>query len=118
MSGGYLTYLLPRFLLLGAGLSIASVAATVAGTAQLSADEQGLASGLLNTSAQVGTALGLAALVALSATRTDTLLTTGMPPDAALVGGLRLAFLCAAALAVLGAVAVLLIVQKRATGDS
>lgn len=82
----------------------------------LVADEQGLASGLLNTLAQVGTALGLAALVALSAVRTDALQADGAQPDVALVGGLQLAFLCVPGLAVLGAVAVLLIVEKWASG--
>lgn len=61
VGGSYLTDLLPGLVLLGVGLNVASVAATVAGTARTSASQQGLASGLLNTSAQVGTALGLAA---------------------------------------------------------
>ncbi len=115
VGGSYLTDLLPGLLLLGVGLSVASVAATIARTARLGATEQGLASGLLNTSAQVGTALGLAALVALSAGRTDALLAAATPPGGALVGGLRLAFLCAAGLAVLGAVAVLFIIEKQAS---
>lgn len=113
VGGSYLTDLLPGLLLLGVGLNVGSVAATVAGTARLSSSEQGLASGLLNTSAQVGTALGLAALVALSASRTTSLQVAGTSPEEALVGGLQLAFLTAAALAVLGAVAVLLIVNVR-----
>ena len=115
VGGSYLTDLLPGLLLLGVGLSVASVAATVAGTSRLSVGEQGLASGLLNTSAQVGTALGLAVLVALSAARTDALLAAGTLPDGALIGGLRLAFFCAAFLAVLGTVGVLWIVDKRAS---
>lgn len=113
VGGSYVTDLLPGLVLLGVGLNVASVAATVAGTSRLSSGEQGLASGLLNTSAQVGTALGLAVLVALSATRTTTLQGVGASPEEALVGGLQLAFLTAATLAVLGAVAVLLIVDSR-----
>jgi|SRR5215210_2562378 len=60
--------LLAAFALMGAGLGVASVASTAAGTgAAGAADRAGLASGLLNTAAQLGTALGLALLVAPAA---------------------------------------------------
>jgi MFS family permease len=57
--------LLPAFLLMGGGLGVAAVASTASGTAALDADEQGIASGVLNAAAQVGTALGLAIAVPL-----------------------------------------------------
>jgi MFS family permease len=53
----------PAFLLMGGGLGVAAVASTASGTAAL--DEQGIASGVLNAAAQVGTALGLAVAVPL-----------------------------------------------------
>jgi MFS family permease len=53
------------FVLMGAGLGCASVAATASGTAALPDDDQGVASGVLNAAAQVGTALGLSAFVPL-----------------------------------------------------
>jgi hypothetical protein len=53
------------FVLMGAGLGCASVAATGSGTAALPDDDQGVASGVLNAAAQVGTALGLSAFVPL-----------------------------------------------------
>jgi len=53
------------FVLMGAGLGCASVASTATGTAALDDDDQGLASGVLNASAQVGSAVGLAALAGL-----------------------------------------------------
>lgn len=105
-NGSYATDLLPGLLLLGVGLNVASVAASVAGTSGLDAGEQGLASGLLNTSAQIGTALGLAAFVMLSAGRMNTLGLSGASPDEALVGGLRLALLAAATLAFVAAIVV------------
>jgi hypothetical protein len=55
------------------------VASTAAGTAAVAAAEQGLASGLLNTAAQLGTALGIAALVTVAAARTTTLAGPGNP---------------------------------------
>jgi MFS family permease len=59
--------LIAGFVALGAGLGVASVASTARGTAALASSHQGLASGLLNTSAQLGTAVGLALIVPLAA---------------------------------------------------
>jgi MFS family permease len=57
--------LLPAFVLMGAGLGAAAMASTASGTAALEEDAQGIASGVLNAAAQVGTALGLAVSVPL-----------------------------------------------------
>jgi hypothetical protein len=87
--------LLGGFVLMGAGLGVASVASTARGTAALDAADQGLASGLLATAAQLGTALGLAVLVPVAAGHTRAL---GGGP-AAQVAGFELGFTLAAALA-------------------
>ena len=63
--------LLPAFVVLGAGLGCAAVASTMAGTDAAGPARAGVASGVLNTAAQVGTALGLAALVALAGAAGD-----------------------------------------------
>jgi MFS family permease len=89
-AGGHYGHLLPSFVLMGAGLGCASVASTASGTSAAEDEKQGLASGLLNAAAQVGTALGLAVLIPLSATRTDAL--AGTQWGAALVEGFRLGF--------------------------
>ncbi len=61
-------------------------------------EDAGLASGLVNTTAQVGAALGLAVLATLSATRTENLIADGASEPAALVSGYHLAFWIGAAL--------------------
>jgi MFS family permease len=96
----YLWDLLPTMVLfgLGAGLSFPSLATLALSGA--TARDSGLASGLINTSLQVGGALGLAVLTTLSTTRTDTLLADGEPAAAALTDGYQLAFVIGAGLVI------------------
>lgn len=82
---------------------------TLRGTAALDHADQGLASGLLATSAQVGTALGLAAVVPLAAARTDAL---GGGPGAQ-VAGFELGFALSAAVAGAMAAALGLTARRR-----
>jgi MFS family permease len=94
--------LLGGFVLLGGGLGVASVASTARGTAALGAADQGFASGLLATSAQLGTALGLAILVPLAEAATRAL----GGGAGARVAGFELGFALAAALAAAAAAAI------------
>jgi MFS family permease len=100
------------FLLLGGGLGVASVASTARGTAAVVAAHQGLASGLLATSAQLGTAISLAIVVPIAAAHTRRL---GSGP-AAQVAGYELGFAVAAALAALtaGVIAVAALRSRQA----
>ena len=99
-----LPWLVTGLVVAGAGLTCASVAATATGTAAVpAAAAQGLASGLLNTAAQVGTAAGIAALVTVAAARTSALAGGATPAAGELVAGLRLAFLAAALFTAAGA---------------
>jgi EmrB/QacA subfamily drug resistance transporter len=102
-SGG-LGYILAGGVFEGFGLGLASVAATASGTATVAEDERGLASGVLTTAAQIGTAVGVSALVWLATARADAL-ARGDPPPEAVVAGYRWAFLAAAGIAALAAVA-------------
>jgi MFS family permease len=103
--------LFPAFVLMGSGLGLASVASTAAGTSA-AGERQGLGSGLLNSAAQIGTALGLAVLVPLAAARADAL-GGGDPSAAVLVEGYRWAFVGAAVIAALGALLVPLLLRGK-----
>jgi MFS family permease len=69
--GGSLARFLPAFVAMGLGLGCASVASTAVGTAAAGQAREGVASGLLTTAAQVGTVVGLAALVGLATAAGD-----------------------------------------------
>jgi EmrB/QacA subfamily drug resistance transporter len=88
----YVIDLLPGMLLLGvgAGLVFPSIASLAMSSATDS--DSGLASGLLNTTAQVGGALGLAVLATVAASQTGQLLANGDSLELALTGGFRLVF--------------------------
>jgi EmrB/QacA subfamily drug resistance transporter len=103
--GHFLTDVLPSALLLGTGVGVAFPAIATLAMSSATQDDAGLASGLVNTTMQVGAALGLAVLATLSATRTAHLTGHGVTEAAALTSGYRLAFLIAAAL-VLAALAI------------
>jgi EmrB/QacA subfamily drug resistance transporter len=113
--GGHLLYLIPGFVLMGSGLGCASVASTASGTSAAEGGLQGLASGLLNSAAQIGTVLGLAILVPLSAARAEALAGT-VPDGVALVEGFRLAFFGAAGIAAVGVVIPVLLIRRKGQG--
>ncbi|MFD4228139.1 MFS transporter [Streptomyces sp. NPDC058545] len=91
----YLTDLLP-VMLLAAGFGLALPALTSLGMSDAKADDAGLASGLFNTTQQIGMAVGIALLSTLAASRTDELLAHGQSRAAALTGGYHLAFMVGA----------------------
>jgi EmrB/QacA subfamily drug resistance transporter len=96
--GSYLAHVLPSMLLLGIGAGVCFPALMNVAMSGASPRDAGLASGLVNTTAQVGGALGLAVLATLSASRSGHLLAQGRSSAAALTGGYHLAFWIAAAL--------------------
>jgi EmrB/QacA subfamily drug resistance transporter len=93
----YLTDLLP-VMLLAAGFGLALPALTTLGMSGAGPHDAGLASGLFNTTQQIGMAMGVALLSTLAASRTDTLLADGQSQAAALTGGYHLAFAVGAGL--------------------
>jgi EmrB/QacA subfamily drug resistance transporter len=77
LHGSYVRDLLPGYLVMSLGAGSVFVSVTAAANAGVPADKAGLAAGLLNSSQQVGSALGLAILSAVAITRTDHLLASG-----------------------------------------
>jgi len=100
VDGDYVTHVLPVTVLLGIGAGLAFPALMTLAMSGVQPSEAGLASGLVNTTAQVGGALGLAVLATLASTRTGDLAATGEPLEAALNGGYHLAFTIGALLVV------------------
>ena len=96
--GGYLVHVMPSMLLLGIGAGVCFPALMNVAMTGASPQDAGLASGLVNTTAQVGGALGLAVLATLSTSHSERLITQGRSTAAALTSGYHLAFWIAAAL--------------------
>ena len=94
----YVTQLLPTMALLGLGAGACFPALIGLGMDGVEPHQAGLASGLVNTTAQIGGALGLAVLATLSSTRTHHLASSGHSQDGALLSGYHLAFWIAAGL--------------------
>ncbi|HLW95604.1 MAG TPA: MFS transporter [Solirubrobacteraceae bacterium] len=109
----YLPDLLPTMLLLGIGAGMCFPALMNIAMSAARPQDAGLASGLLNTTAQVGGALGLAVLATLSSSRTEHLLAGGQRHAAALTGGYQFAFWIAAGLGVASIALVLTLPGKR-----
>ncbi|HKZ13667.1 MAG TPA: MFS transporter [Solirubrobacterales bacterium] len=99
VDGNYLTDLLPPFLLIGVGIGTSFPAIMTLAMSGATPEDAGLASGLANTSMQVGGAVGLAVLATLSTERTEKLEAAGHSAASALTSGYHLAYLVGAGLA-------------------
>ena len=104
-SGSAVVYVMIPGLLVAAGIAMSIVPSTIAATQGAKEGQGGLASGLVNTSRQVGGGLGLAVLITLATQRSSHLIGTGVEVPQALTDGFRLAYLIGAGLA--GAAALL-----------
>jgi EmrB/QacA subfamily drug resistance transporter len=100
VNGSYIRDLLPVMVLLGIGAGLSFPALAMLAMSSVRPSEAGLASGLVNTSLQVGGALGLAVLATLATERAGSLRAGGDSVASALTGGYNLAFLIGAGLAV------------------
>jgi EmrB/QacA subfamily drug resistance transporter len=113
VGGSYLADLLPGFLLIGFGLGFSFVPISIAALAGVQPAEAGLASGLINTSQQIGGALGIAALSTIATSRTDDAVASGSSLPDALVHGFTGAFVAGAAIAAVGIVATVTLIRRE-----
>ena len=112
--GGFVSDILGPSLLAAIGLGFGFVTSTIAAVSGVNEHEQGLASGLINTSQQIGGALGLAVLSTIATSRTNHLLARGTSDlHHALTSGFQHAFLGGAVIAGLGFVATLTLIRTR-----
>ena len=116
VDASYVADVLPTMILFGLGAGLAFPSLAMLAMSGATRDDSGLASGLVNTSLQVGGALGLAVLATLSTTRTANLLASGESTASALTGGYRLAFLIGAGL-VIAAIGVAVAVLRPETAE-
>jgi predicted MFS family arabinose efflux permease len=111
--GSYVSDLLVGLFPMSIGMGLTFVPVTLMATAGVAAEDAGLASGLLNTSQQVGGALGLAILSTLSANHTTSLLADGASRPAALVGGWQVGFTGGAIVLALAALTLVVALRRR-----
>ena len=116
-NGSYVSDILFPSLLAAVGLGLAFVSMTVAAVSGVEAHEAGLASGLINTSQQIGGALGLAVLATVANTTTTDAVTEGQQMATALTEGFQAAFAVGAGLAIAGAILAMLLVSSRASRE-
>ena len=111
VGGSYVTDLLPGFLLIAVGLGFSFVPISIAALAGVKPSEAGLASGLINTTQQIGGALGVAVLSTIATSTTSDGVTSGTSLPFALTDGFQAAFIAATAIAVVGIVAALVLIR-------
>jgi EmrB/QacA subfamily drug resistance transporter len=113
LAADYWTQVLPGMIVLGLGAGLSFVSITTAALESVEDSASGVASGLLSTTVQIGGALGVAVLVGVVVTqRANDLVASGSTPLAAQVGGLQLAFLIAAAVALVASLVALVALRS------
>ena len=114
VDGSYLRDLFPIMPLIGLGFAISGPSLVTLAMSGASQQDAGLASGLINTTTQVGGALGLAVLATLAGTRTDHLRSAGDSVASALNGGYHLGYLLAAGLTLVSLLIAAVVLRERA----
>jgi predicted MFS family arabinose efflux permease len=113
VDGSYWADLFPGFLILGVAIPFSFVPITIAALAGTKPEEAGLASGLINTSQQIGGALGIALLSTIAVSTTDDKVASGAGASAALTDGFVHAFWAGAAIAFVGVLVSIFLVRGR-----
>jgi EmrB/QacA subfamily drug resistance transporter len=116
VDGSYAVHILPVMLVLGFGIGVSFPALMTLAMSGATRSDAGLASGLVNTTAEVGGALGLAVLATLSSSRSDDLIAGGTSTAAALTSGYHLGFLIGAVLVAAAIVVALTVLEREPEG--
>ncbi len=116
VDGDYLVDLLPAMIVQGFGAGIAFPALMMLAMSGAGPENAGLASGLVNTTQQVGGALGLAILATLSASKTESVRDGGASVNEALTAGYHLAFVIGGVCVLLAALLAATVIQTPAGG--
>jgi hypothetical protein len=111
--GHFLQNLAGPFIVAGAGTAFSFVPISIGGLAGVSQDQAGLASGLLNTTQQLGGALGTALASGVAVSQTKALLQAGRAAPAALTGGFQTAFWVLGAIALLALPAIFALIRRQ-----
>jgi len=112
VGGGFLTDIVGPSILAAIGLGFGFVTSTIAAVSGVEDREQGLASGLINTSQQIGGALGIAALSTIATSHTESAVASGSALPVALVDGFNAAFTGGVVIAALGIIAALTLIRR------
>ncbi|MGE0026695.1 MAG: MFS transporter [Thermoleophilia bacterium] len=118
VDGTYSADLLGGFLLIGVGLGFSFVPVSIAALAGVTQQDAGLASGLINTSQQIGGALGVAILTTVSTTTTESSVKDGVSQPQALVDGFSASFWVASAFAVVAIILTLTVLCRQDLADA
>jgi MFS family permease len=116
--GHFLANLAGPMMVAGAGTAFAFIPVSIAALAGVREHQAGLASGLLNTSQQLGGAIGIAIASGVAASHTKTLLHAGNAAPAALTGGFQSAFWVLGAIALLALPAIFVLIRRRELSDA
>ncbi|RJE91463.1 DHA2 family efflux MFS transporter permease subunit [Paenibacillus sp. 1011MAR3C5] len=118
VNGHFAIHVLPAALLGALGMSLAYIPATMAAMSGAKPEEAGLASGLANTSYQIGSAISLAIMAAIAAASTASATHAGADPVTALNEGFQQAFLWSGILAFAGAILAILFIRSPKPGET
>jgi MFS family permease len=118
VDGNYFRDVFPSMIILALGIGVSFPALMTLAMSGATQADAGLASGLVNTTAQVGGALGLAVLATLSTTRTEHLAKAGKSTAESLVGGYHLAFIIASALVVAAFIVAVTVLEQVKQSDA
>jgi len=117
VDGGYVIDILPAMIVMGLGTGLAFPSLMMLAMSGATERDAGLASGLVNTTVQVGGAVGLAILATLATERTDALVADGEPAASALNAGYHVAYLIGAALVAVAFVVALTVLRPPAVAE-